>query len=146
MATPAALYTLTAPALAAFQAALAAPQATQTQLLHTILQHNAHSQFGRRHGFAKLSGYADFAAAVPLGNYASHQHAIEQELHLPVSLRCIGSAGDVFTVMVLVQPDPATHAGNGSHRYRVGCGVVTCQPSGFTAARNHRGVGQDLAF
>ena len=43
MATPAALYTLTAPALAAFQAALAAPQATQTQLLHTILQHNAHS-------------------------------------------------------------------------------------------------------
>ena len=44
MATPAALYTLTAPALAAFQAALAAPQATQTQLLHTILQHNAHSQ------------------------------------------------------------------------------------------------------
>ena len=81
MATPAALYTLTAPALAAFQAALAAPQATQTQLLHTILQHNAHSQFGRRHGFAKLSGYADFAAAVPLGNYASHQHAIEQTAH-----------------------------------------------------------------
>ena len=81
MATPAALYTLTAPALAAFQAALAAPQATQTQLLHTILQHNAHSQFGRRHGFAQLSGYADFAAAVPLGNYASHQHAIEQTAH-----------------------------------------------------------------
>ena len=81
MATPAALYTLTAPALAAFQAALAAPQATQTQLLHTILQHNAHSQFGRRHSFAQLSGYADFAAAVPLGNYASHQHAIVQTAH-----------------------------------------------------------------
>ena len=57
MATPAALYTLTAPALAAFQAALAAPQATQTQLLHTILQHNAHSQFGRNFCDWKSRGF-----------------------------------------------------------------------------------------
>jgi len=43
--------------------------AVQQQTLTRLLQRAANTRFGRDHGFARLRGYADFAAAVPLRRY-----------------------------------------------------------------------------
>jgi hypothetical protein len=52
-----------------YRAALANPAAAQARLLQRYLRDNADTDFGRRHGFARVRTPADFRAAVPLRNY-----------------------------------------------------------------------------
>ena len=63
------LQTLLAPAHTAFQAALRQPQRTQSQILHTILRSNQHSQFGQQHHFAQIRSPEDYAQRVPIQSY-----------------------------------------------------------------------------
>jgi hypothetical protein len=51
---------------------------TQARLLSGYLQANADTDFGRRHGFARLSGSADFRQAVPLSTFDDYAGAIER--------------------------------------------------------------------
>ncbi len=50
----------------------------QTELLKRILSVNAASEFGREHGFDKISNYSDFVKSVPLSNYSYVEPYIEK--------------------------------------------------------------------
>jgi hypothetical protein len=50
----------------------------QGRLLASILQANADSDFGRRHGFSRIRSYADFAHAVPLADFSYHAPYVER--------------------------------------------------------------------
>ncbi|MGA2266465.1 MAG: GH3 auxin-responsive promoter family protein [Phycisphaerae bacterium] len=47
--------------------------AVQDRLLAELLRCHAETDFGRDHGFSALRSYADFTAAVPVGNYETHR-------------------------------------------------------------------------
>jgi hypothetical protein len=50
----------------------------QDRLLARILQANADSDFGRRHGFSRIRSYADFAHAVPLTHFSYYAPYVER--------------------------------------------------------------------
>jgi len=51
---------------------------TQARVLDDLLAFNADTEFGRRHGFARIRTMDDFRAAVPLQDYAAHAPLIER--------------------------------------------------------------------
>ena len=55
-----------APALAAFEASLDAPELAQQRVLGSILARNAASECGRRHGFESIHSYEAFRERVPV--------------------------------------------------------------------------------
>jgi len=59
-------------ARARFAAAAAAPRAAQEALLASIMVRHAGSDFGRRHGFARIDGLAAFQRGVPLRDPQEH--------------------------------------------------------------------------
>lgn len=67
-----------AAALTAFQTALADPQRTQRRMLADILAANCGTLYGRRHGFARIGCYEDFARAVPVAAYEDLRPLIER--------------------------------------------------------------------
>src|SRR5215831_920982 len=58
-----------APAWARFRRAIRRPQAAQGGQLRELLRKNAHTAFGKAHGFASLGSYEDFSNRVPLSDY-----------------------------------------------------------------------------
>lgn len=68
---------LLAAALKRFQVAARHPEAAQQQILQQILQQNAASVFGRRHGFADMAGYSAFAQQVPIRRYEDYRADID---------------------------------------------------------------------
>ncbi len=68
--SPAALHRLgqlsRTPAALAFARAARDPVAAQRRVLRRLLEANAHTEYGRRHGFASIATPADFAAQVPV--------------------------------------------------------------------------------
>lgn len=61
------------------RAAMADPQGAQASLLADILQRNAASEFGRRHGFGRIQTVEDFRAAVPISTYDDIRADIERK-------------------------------------------------------------------
>ena len=59
-------------------AALADPAAAQRDLLAKLLRCGQASAFGKAHGLDRIDGPADFAAAVPIGDYESHRPYIDR--------------------------------------------------------------------
>lgn len=55
--------------LAAFEAPLRDPRATQEATLRAILGRNAATEYGRRHRFDEVSGHEDYRARVPVVSY-----------------------------------------------------------------------------
>lgn len=55
----------------AFTAASQSPESAQSELLLSILKRNCDSQYGQKHGFAKISSVRDFQNAVPINDYDS---------------------------------------------------------------------------
>ncbi|GAA3311272.1 hypothetical protein GCM10020295_80520 [Streptomyces cinereospinus] len=51
---------------------------TQARVLADLLAFNADTEFGRRHGFARIRTMDDFRAAVPLQDYTAHAPLIER--------------------------------------------------------------------
>jgi len=75
------LLTATAPrAQARFRDICTDPAASQRQLLRSILKDNAATDFGSQFGFRGVSSPEDYASAVPLGDYESHEPWIERML------------------------------------------------------------------
>jgi hypothetical protein len=70
--------TSNAPRLLAYRAALNDPAPPQRRLLRQYLRDNAGTDFGRRHEFARLRGYADFRAAVPVSTYDDYAPFIDR--------------------------------------------------------------------
>ena len=60
-------------------AAAADPEATQLRLLFDILRANAKTEFGRRHGFAGITDWQSFRAAVPVQTHESLLLAIDRQ-------------------------------------------------------------------
>lgn len=57
------------------------PGQAQRELLERILSLNAHTVFGRRHGFERLRGLAEYASAVPIHDYEALRPLVERHLH-----------------------------------------------------------------
>lgn len=57
------------PAYLRFRQALPDPQIVQRQKLRALLQDNAHTAFGKAHGFDAIHNYEEFARRVPLADY-----------------------------------------------------------------------------
>ncbi|MPY58093.1 GH3 family domain-containing protein [Streptomyces spongiae] len=58
--------------------ALTDSQGRQRRVLADFLDFNAETEFGRRHGFARIRGIDDFRKAVPVQDYAAHAPLIER--------------------------------------------------------------------
>lgn len=54
------------------------PQAAQEQLLRGYLQANAHTEYGEKHGFARIASPAQYQAQVPLTRYDDYSAFIER--------------------------------------------------------------------
>ena len=61
-----------------FLAGLARPDAVQDELLRTIVDANAESEFGREHSFAKLGSLAEYQRAVPIRTYEGFESRIDR--------------------------------------------------------------------
>ncbi len=61
-----------------FQAA-ATPETVQLELLKRLLAENAETAFGRRHSFAKIRGWQDFRAAVPVQTYEELREYVDAQ-------------------------------------------------------------------
>jgi hypothetical protein len=59
------------PAYARFCRALQQPKIAQQRKLRGYLEHNAHTAFGKAHGFGAIRSYEEFARRVPLTDYDS---------------------------------------------------------------------------
>jgi len=66
--------------VAAFEAKLREPRHWQESTLAGILTANATTEYGRRHGFATLAGYAEYRRRVPVVGYEDLRPAIERML------------------------------------------------------------------
>ena len=55
------------------------PRETQRRVLLDIVRRNRNTQFGREHGFEKITCYKDFAAAVPVQDYESLRPYLEKQ-------------------------------------------------------------------
>ena len=53
---------------------------TQARVLRTILRENAFTDFGRAHGFSKISDWASYRAAVPVGDFQAFAPMIERQM------------------------------------------------------------------
>ncbi len=62
-----------------FLQATRTPRQAQDALLQRILRANAHTEFGKRHGFAMIARYADYRDAVPVQTYESLRPYIEAQ-------------------------------------------------------------------
>jgi hypothetical protein len=67
---------LVAGAAQRFRADLDHPGEVQAEILRAILHRQQHSEFGQRHGFAAIADGAQYAAAVPVADYAAMSGAI----------------------------------------------------------------------
>lgn len=56
------------------------PEATQKKVLRDILQANKDTEYGRKHDFAAVSSYVDFARAVPVVAYEALRPCIEAQM------------------------------------------------------------------
>lgn len=74
--------------LSAFEAKLADPRGAQLATLRLILERNAQTAFGRRHGFASIQDLAAFRAAVPIVTYDELEPWID---------RAVAGESDVLT-------------------------------------------------
>ncbi|MFD7895546.1 GH3 auxin-responsive promoter family protein [Streptomyces sp. NPDC059743] len=63
---------------ARLRADLAEMAARQQRVLADLLDFNAGTEFGQRHGFARIRTLADYRAAVPIQDYAAHAPLIER--------------------------------------------------------------------
>ena len=54
------------------------PARSQAALLRQLLQQNADTVFGRKHGFARISTMQDYAAAVPISDYETFRPYVDQ--------------------------------------------------------------------
>jgi len=62
-----------------FRRALRRPRETQARVLAAILQRNRATRFGRGHGFSRINGPREFAAAVPVQTYESLRPLIDEQ-------------------------------------------------------------------
>ena len=53
-------------------------EAIQRRMLARLLRQAAHTEWGRQYDYDKIEDYSQFAAKVPLGNYATHKPYIER--------------------------------------------------------------------
>ncbi len=67
--------------LSAFLAAHERTAEVQEDLLRRMLAAHADTAFGRDHGFARIRTWADFAAAVPVGDYEARRPYLERVLN-----------------------------------------------------------------
>jgi hypothetical protein len=65
---------------AAFLAAHHRTRQVQDELLAELIARHRDTAFGRDHSFAAIHNYADFKAAVPVGNYETHRPYVERVL------------------------------------------------------------------
>lgn len=63
--------------VALWDRALRDVEAAQTKQLRRIVEHAKNTTFGRRHGFADVKTWEQYAARVPVGDYDSHSPAFE---------------------------------------------------------------------
>jgi sterol desaturase/sphingolipid hydroxylase (fatty acid hydroxylase superfamily) len=61
-------------------AVLRDPMPVQRALLRSIVEKNRDTEFGRRHGFADIGSYEDFATRVPVSDYEALRPDIESEI------------------------------------------------------------------
>ena len=54
------------------------PARSQAALLRRLLQQNADTVFGRKHGFARISTMQEYAAAVPISDYETFRPYVDQ--------------------------------------------------------------------
>src|SRR5947207_2554001 len=66
-----------ASATRAFRRALHAPRRAQEARLRSLLRRNASSEYGRRHGFAKIRSPREYQDAVPVVTYDAVEESIE---------------------------------------------------------------------
>jgi hypothetical protein len=59
-----------------FRRALANPRPVQEGLLDRYLRANAHTEFGRRHGFGRIRSAREYQARVPLSVYDDYEEAV----------------------------------------------------------------------
>ena len=64
------------PGWVAFRIAARNPEKAQRRVLRKLLRENRDSEFGQKHGFAKIRTEAEFAAAAPLAEYGDFAEAI----------------------------------------------------------------------
>ena len=64
-----------------FAALCRAPAKTQDQLLRQLLEANAGTEFGRRHGFGAISSFAEFQERVPIATYEDLEPYIKAEMN-----------------------------------------------------------------
>jgi hypothetical protein len=64
-----------------FAALCRTPAKAQDQLLRQILEANAGTEFGRRHGFAAISSFAEFQQRVPIATYEDLEPYIKAEMN-----------------------------------------------------------------
>lgn len=78
--------------------ALRRVRAVQERQLRSILRHAANTEFGKKHGFAKITSFRDYREAVPVGDYDSFSPYIdrmrkgEQGLLVPEFVRYFGNS------------------------------------------------------
>jgi len=66
------------PGTVRFASALQRPAEAQDRILLRTLRRNAETDFGRRHGFARLAGADAYRSAVPLSTYEDYRPSIER--------------------------------------------------------------------
>jgi GH3 auxin-responsive promoter len=62
-----------------FYATCRSPQDAQRRLLLRVIRENADTEFGRRHGFGRISAYSDFQQAVPVSSYEDLEPFIDAQ-------------------------------------------------------------------
>jgi hypothetical protein len=89
--------------VALWDRALGDIEAVQTKQLRRIVDHAKGTTFGRRHGFADIRTWEQYAARVPVGDYDSHSAAFEamrtgeSGLLLPERIRYFGNSSGSST-------------------------------------------------
>lgn len=84
--------------VARWDSALEDVEAVQRKQLRRLLDHAKDTEFGRAHGFAKMTSYEDFRQGVPIGDYDSFSPAIdrmrkgERNLLVPEFVRYFGNS------------------------------------------------------
>jgi hypothetical protein len=63
-----------------FRALCRTPVEAQERLLRQILEANAGTEFGRRHGFGAIGGFGEFQRRVPLSSYEDLEPYITAEM------------------------------------------------------------------
>ncbi len=114
---------------ARWNAALANVEQTQQKALLDIVNHAADTEFGRKHNFATIRSYADFAKRVPVGNYDTFSPYIERMRK--------GERG-------LLVPEFIRHFGNSSGSSQEGRQKFL--PLGKRQVSHVRGAGSDIVM